>query len=429
MEEKLNVALLNDSFPPFIDGVANAVENYAKIMATKDLANPYVITPNVPDADYSMHNFPVLRYRSMDIGDLVEGYRAGMPFCAKTLGEAIAKQPDVIHTHCPVVSTWIARELRAKTDAPLIFTYHTKFDVDIARAIKLKLLQKGTAKTFVSQIAACDEVWVVSEGAGENLRDLGYKGDYIIMPNGVDFPQGRADDAAVEAVCKEFDITGDVPIFLFVGRLLWYKGLKITLNALKILKNQGLDFKMVFVGGGADAEEVIAYANSLGLYDRCIFTGPIYDREKLRAINTRCDLFLFPSVYDTNGLVVREAAACGIASLVIEGSCASEGITDGRNGYFCQDNPESMAEKISVIVKDMDNLHQVGVNAMNEIYISWEDSVKMAVDRYHVVIENKKSGRYSGEKILTEAFIKSTTTTLIAFNKLKDLRKKLLIED
>ena len=37
------------------------------------------------------------------------------------------------------------------------------------------------------------------------------------------------------------------------------------------------------------------------------------DREILRAWNTRADLFLFPSTFDTNGLVVREAAACGLA--------------------------------------------------------------------------------------------------------------------
>lgn len=429
MSDKLNVALLNDSFPPFIDGVANAVVNYAKIMSTQDLANPYVITPNVPGADYSGYEYPVLRYRSISIGELAEGYRAGLPFCAKTLTEAISRQPDVIHTHCPVISSVVAREMRSKTDAPLILTYHTKFDVDIARAVKLRLIQKGTARSFAQNIKACDEVWVVSKGAGENLKSLGYDGDYRIMPNGVDFPRGRADKASVDAVCEEFDIKGDVPIFLFVGRLLWYKGLRIIIDSLKIMKDQGIDFKMVFVGGGADAEDVITYAYEQELDDRCIFTGPIYDREKLRAINTRCDLFLFPSVYDTNGLVVREAAACGIASMVIEDSCAAEGITDGRNGYFCDENAQSMSAKIIEIIKDMDALHQVGINAMNEIYLSWDDSVRMAIDRYHVVIDNKKSGLCRGERILPEAFLKTTTTTLVALNKLNELRKKILIDD
>ena len=76
---------------------------------------------------------------------------------------------------------------------------------------------------------------------------------------------------------------------------------------------------------------------------KCIFTGPVYDRDALRAWNTRADLFLFPSTFDTNGLVVREAAACGLASVLIEGSCAAEGITDGRNGFIIEETPEALA--------------------------------------------------------------------------------------
>ena len=44
----------------------------------------------------------------------------------------------------------------------------------------------------MSNISACDEVWAVSHGAGENLRSLGYQGDIVVMENGVDFPRGAA---------------------------------------------------------------------------------------------------------------------------------------------------------------------------------------------------------------------------------------------
>lgn len=84
---------------------------------------------------------------------------------------------------------------------------------------------------------------------------------------------------------------------------------------------------MVFIGSGADAAEVQEYAKPLG--SKCIFTGAISQRETLRAWYCRADLFLFPSSYDTNGLVVREAAACDLAAVLIDGSCAAEGVTDG----------------------------------------------------------------------------------------------------
>ena len=45
--EMLNVCLINDSFPPAIDGVANAVTNYARIIA-RDYGSPTVVTPGTP---------------------------------------------------------------------------------------------------------------------------------------------------------------------------------------------------------------------------------------------------------------------------------------------------------------------------------------------------------------------------------------------
>ena len=208
---------------------------------------------------------------------------------------------------------------------------------------------------------------------------------------------------------------------MFVGRLLWYKGIRIIVDALKELAKEQ-DFRMVFVGKGSDEAEMKAYVHDMGLSDKCIFTGPVYDREKLRALNTRGDLFLFPSTYDTNGLVVREAAACGLASMVIKGSCASEGITDGRNGFFCEENAHSMYEKLSEVLKNMDYVHKVGDAAMNEIYMSWEESVLRAYDRYHIVMERKKAGlahpEYEG---MSDEFYRISTESLLA---LKQARLK-----
>ncbi|MBO7389046.1 MAG: hypothetical protein J6T95_00860, partial [Oscillospiraceae bacterium] len=61
---QLNVCLLNDSFPPVIDGVANAVVNYAGII-NSEYGEVTVVTPDVPGArDY--YSFSVVRYPSLD---------------------------------------------------------------------------------------------------------------------------------------------------------------------------------------------------------------------------------------------------------------------------------------------------------------------------------------------------------------------------
>ena len=288
----------------------------------------------------------------------------------------------------------IARILRGESGAPVIFTYHTKFDQDVARAVSFELLQKGSIKFLVSNISAADEVWVVSRGAGENLRSLGFEGEYRIVENGVDFEKGMKEEAFVRETVKGYDLPEGVPVYLFVGRIMAYKGLPLIIDALAQLKAAGQDFRMVFIGGGVDLETIKEKAVSAGLSDKVFFTGPVRDREVLRAWNTRADLFLFPSTYDTNGIVVREAAACGLASVLIKDSCAAEGVTDGRNGFLIDETPEAMCACLKRLGYDIATMRAAGQHAMDEIYISWEDSVRHAFDLYGEVIENKQRGIY-----------------------------------
>ena len=390
--EQRSICLINDSFPPVTDGVANAVVNYAKIL-TENGKQATVVTPAYPGADDSQFAFPIVRYPSVDLTKLV-GYHAGLPFSSQTLETLAEKNFDLIHCHCPVTSAMLARALRDRIHVPLVFTYHTKFDIDIANAIKGKLLQEEAKKVLVDNITACDEVWTVSHGAGENLKSLGYQGDYLVMPNGVDFPKGRVDESLVREVTKDFDLPENIPMFLFVGRMMWYKGLKIILDALDTLKRQGTEFRMVFVGNGGDREEVIAYSEKLGLSDCVFFTAPAYDRNVIRAWYCRADLFLFPSTFDTNGLVVREAAACGLGSVLVRGSCAAEDIRDGESGFLIEENAESMARMLTALSRNPEAMQRVGKTAQDEIYISWKDAVTHAQARYEVVLENFKAGKY-----------------------------------
>ncbi|OLA37741.1 MAG: glycosyl transferase, partial [Firmicutes bacterium CAG:110_56_8] len=344
-----------------IDGVANAVTNYASIIQ-RNYGDATVVTPYYPDADDSIYPFPVLRYPSIDVTKLV-GYRAGLPLSPELMAQVEGRHIDLIHSHCPVTSTILARMLRQRLHVPLVFTYHTKFDIDIANAIHSKRLQEASIKLLVENISACDEVWTVSRGAGENLRSLGYQGDYIVMPNGVDIPADRLPDETVRAVSEGLDLPEGVPLLLFVGRMMWYKGLRIILDALKQLKGEGQDFRMVFIGKGTDGEAIRAYAEELCLGDKVFFLPPCYDREIIRAWYCRADLFLFPSLYDNAPMVVREAAASGTPSIVVRGSCAAEDITDGENGFLIEENAESMAKLLAKLCHEPERLKRVGRQA------------------------------------------------------------------
>ena len=392
MQNKQTICLLNDSFPPQIDGVSNTILNYARHIENSG-EKSIVVTPSHPQAEDNKYSFPVVRYPSVNFR-MMDGYMAGIPFSPEAAKSVSECAPALLHTHCPIMSTFMARELRQIVDAPIVLTYHTKFDIDISNIIKSRRLQNACKKVLVANINACDEVWAVSEGAGENLRALGYEGDYLVMPNGVDFPCGRVSDDQISAVTEGYDLPENVPVYLFVGRMMWYKGIRIILDALRGLREQDKDFRMVLIGDGDDRDEIEAYAETCGIKKNCIFTGAIRDRNTLRAWYCRANLFLFPSSYDTNGLVVREAAACDLASVLIEGSCAAEGVTNDRNGFLIQENADSLCQRLSVLHGDFDKLRAVGKCAGEELYISWETAVKKAMERYQVVIDRYKSGYY-----------------------------------
>ena len=98
MENKQTICLLNDSFPPILDGVANAVFNYAQIIE-RNHAHSLVVTPNMPGADDSAYEFSVVRYPSIDTRKLF-GYVTGYPFSPEAAHEVEAQNVSLLPSHC-----------------------------------------------------------------------------------------------------------------------------------------------------------------------------------------------------------------------------------------------------------------------------------------------------------------------------------------
>ena len=420
MENNETICLLNDSFPPVIDGVANAVKNYADIIHQTG-EDVVVVTPSHPESDDRVFPYPVIRYPSLDFRKMTGGYTAGIPFSPAIARQLSERKVALLHAHCPIASTILGRELRRALNAPLVMTYHTKFDIEIGKMVKGKLLRTGSTKALVQNISACDEVWAVSSGAAENLRSMGYEGSCIVMPNGVDLPLGKVSQARIAAATQGYDLPEGLPLFLFVGRIMWYKGLRIIADALAMQKARGRDFRMVFIGSGADAQEVQAYIRRLGIEDKCIFTGAIRDRETLRAWYSRADLFLFPSTFDTNGLVVREAAASSLGAVLIAGSCAAEGITHGVNGLLIEENAQSLSACLTQVMQQPQQMAQIGANAARDLYLSWQDAVRAARERYQIVIDRYRSGQRPGRQEPMEQFLNAAGMLMEDLSQLPDL--------
>ena len=207
-DKKHSICLVNDSFPPIIDGVANAVLNYAKNIE-KYHGHALVMTPAMPGADDSKYEFPVVRFPSIDTRKML-GYVTGYPFSPEAAQAIKDEKTELLHTHCPITSTLLARSLAESYKLPLVLTWHTKYDIDIANAIKGKLLRAGALQALIANVNACDEIWTVSKGAGENLKSLGYEGDYLVMPNGVDLPHQKKSEDEVNALLEGYEFDAEI---------------------------------------------------------------------------------------------------------------------------------------------------------------------------------------------------------------------------
>lgn len=385
MKTKLKIAIGTEAFPPTIDGISTVAKCYADIINDK-LGKAVIVTPKNPNQEDYKYKYRIYRYKSLFT--FGEGYPVGWPFKRQFSEDIINMDFDILHSHCPIATSYFFRRVNRIKRIPQVLTYHTKYEYDFESRIPGYPLRHRAYGFLLNNIKSADEVWVTSKGTAESLRKVGYEGNYIIMPNGCDLPISRFSCDDRDIIRRKHSIPAGVPILIFVGRMMWYKNIKIIVDACGRLKAEGFDFRLLMIGTGPDENAIKKYVRKSGLDGNIVFTGQILDRNELQLYYSASDLLVFPSVFDTNGLVVREAAASATAALLVEGSCAAEGIKDGDTGFLCSENAESVAASIFNIFKNKDILVKVGENAQNDIYISWDESIKNAYERYHIVIDD-----------------------------------------
>jgi glycosyltransferase involved in cell wall biosynthesis len=240
-----------------------------------------------------------------------------------------------------------------------------------------------------------DAVWTVNERTAGTLRSYGYKGVIDIIGNGIDLEIPPDYEAVRLSINKEYGIEAGEFTMLYVGQLVWHKNLRFIVEGLKRVKKAGKSFKMFFVGEGAAEDELKGLISKAGLKKQTIFTGKIDDRARLASIYARGDLFLFPSIYDTFGIVVREAAALRCPCLLIEGTNAAQGIIDSENGFLCSNDNKSFADAIVRVIENPEILKSVSENASKTLPESWESVVDRAYLKYQGVVRDYSKKNWS----------------------------------
>ena len=371
-------------YPPHIDGVGMVVRSYCEELSRAGHTSLY-IAPRSADKRYreATESFPVMRYASVPIPK--EAYTVGLPAFDLSFQNNLNHIPfDIVHAHTPFVSAIEATRIARERNIPLVATLHSKYYDDVLQKTRSEVIAKAVVWRIVQFFNKCDEVWTVNEATAEVLRGYGYTGEIVVMPNGTNLWYPTHEDAL--AAEMHFGL-GRGNVFLFVGQQNFKKNTDSILKAAALYRKNDRDFRIVFAGQGPDADKLHALADRLGLSVNAVFTGHIADREILKGLYARADLFVFPSLYDNAPMVVREAAAAGTPSLLIEGSCAAEGVTDGENGFLCKNTPEEIA---ACMARALKTAKTVGMRARETIPLAWSRIAQDVIARYEALIERKK---------------------------------------
>jgi glycosyltransferase involved in cell wall biosynthesis len=379
---KIKTGQFNDSYFPIMDGVGMTAHNYAYWLNEKH-GKSMVVAPKVKDykdnADYKVYRFKSILLPGMN------PYRIGLPLIDVTFKKKIKKVKfDLIHAHCPFISGQVAAKLAAKKKIPLVATFHTKYRDDFKKVISNDLFVDFLVKITLDFYHAADLVLVPNHATGQTLLDYGFKGSFEVMPNGTDMliPDKSHKVKYIKKGLELIEASPDEFVMLFVGQHRWEKNVKLIIDAMHKLKVSGKLFKMVFVGEGYAAKEMMSLVRQYNMEDEVVFLGVITDRMVLQYIYAASDLLVFPSVYDNSPLVLQEAAAFDVPSIVVRNSSSAEAISDGINGFLVENDVESLANSISELMKYPDAIQTAGEGARKSIYHPWEGIVDDVYRRY-----------------------------------------------
>ncbi len=205
-------------------------------------------------------------------------------------------------------------------------------------------------------VKTADMIVVAAARERENLIRL-YRAEESrikIIPCGVNLDHFQPLDGA--ACRRQLGIPMDRAVALFVGRFAPLKGIDALLGAVADLKKKLANLHLVVVGGdgpqAASTRSLTRLAGALDIQDRVTFTGPV-DQRVLPNYYSACDLLAVPSHYESFGLVVLEALACGRPVVATPVGAVETIIQPGVNGLIVgRPSPDRVARGIARVLKE-----------------------------------------------------------------------------
>jgi glycosyltransferase involved in cell wall biosynthesis len=172
---------------------------------------------------------------------------------------------------------------------------------------------------------------------------------------------------SLASTANAIEVTAQSPVFLYVGRIEERKGLHLLLQACHLLRQQGAKFSLLVIGRGPQQDELKAYCQTHDLDDCVQWLGWI-DYRQLGLYFDRADVFMFPSLEDTWGMVALEAMAFGKPVLCSKWAGVAELITDGKSGFICDPkDTAAMAKLMQQSIEQPELISAMGIAAKEAI--------------------------------------------------------------
>lgn len=169
---------------------------------------------------------------------------------------------------------------------------------------------------------------------------------------------------------------------LHIGSNIQRKNIPVLVRALGVLKQRGVDFSFVKIGGQFPDDQ-LAMIQKAGISDHIVFLGN-RTTEELPMIYSLCDIFVFPSTYEGFGRPILEAQACGVPTILAESSCLPEVGGDGAL-YFQPQDEEALAARILELENPVERARLIEAGFANAAKYTWKSHAEKVIRTYRLI--------------------------------------------
>jgi len=362
--------MFSDAYWPRVNGVTVSVDSYSRALV-KAGHEVLIICSSYPDGMDAPTSFDIERKADENKPKIVRV--PSMPAFV-TKEDRLAKftkwhwvfrqvesfNPEIIHINTEFVIAEIGFLYARAHNLPVIYTFHTMWEdygpnyFPMFPSFIVKFVVRGILKFILFQSY---RVIVPTPQIDEVVHKYDRRITTFLLPTGIEPELFNHTDEEGEIFRKKmedsFPKLKGKRLLLFAGRIVKEKNLSFLFNILPEILKKHSDVILLFAGSGPDLDYLKEEAKQKGLEDYCEFSGYV-ERKDLALIYRVSEVFLFPSLTDTQGLVTLEAMFSGTPVVAI-GALGTLMVMGGDNGGFMVKNDEGeFTARVLALLDDED---------------------------------------------------------------------------